>query len=564
MFQHDRRHIAALALGALFWAGCEQTKIGPPQVDAPDATVTQDAAVTPDIDDGVLRCTPQPGDVDADCPEGMLCNTQAGVCVDCLVFDTRCNPNTRRHETCQPTEVVEGELVTGGVFEPSPCKATEACFEDPNTGDALCERIICEPLEFSCNPDDLNEQRQCGPFGVKWFPKTCSAGKMCSEGTCREIRSNVLLIFDTSGSMVDIKLPDGDCLTNPTVPCLTDFPECDQTVAPLTPMDLAKQVFTAGILDAVDQNATFALQRFPMRQAANRPGSCRGGWYAATPDGVMTGDDNSRTTEPGGWFDANLGQVVVTRFPTRPDGSTTDELLKWLDRDEQLTTTSQSCSSDLDCDSLLCESTMDGQRCVTHLEPELRGDGGTPLGKSLFYAGEYLRRFVLVDGKPCVESADCGSANYSCQDGQCVDEVADCRRPTIVLFTDGGESTPPEEFFKAAMQAKRLRYGLGCQTHDDCASGAQCGSEGYCLPTEPGPVLTDFVAGDGHEVVRAPNGKPLGIRVHVVNLDPNSSVASASIAAHGGGLLFDVSTDDPTEFETQVKNALRVNPKECD
>ena len=131
-----------------------------------------------------------------------------------------------------------------------------------------------------------------------------------------------------------------------------------------------------------------------------------------------------------------------------------------------------------------------------------------------------------------------------------------------MLFTDGAESEPTDPFFLATHQAKRLRYGLGCAEEGDCAEGAQC-SGGVCLPTTPSPSLTEYVAGAGSDVVRGPNGEPLGIRVHVVDLNSGSQGSAAVIAAHGGGIVYDVATDDPATFQEKVSSALRVDPKAC-
>ena len=114
--------------------------------------------------------------------------------------------------------------------------------------------------------------------------------------------------------------------------------------------------------------------------------------------------------------------------------------------------------------------------CVVTTNAELRAVGATPIGKSLFYASEYLRHFVLVEGQFCEEDADCASSNHSCVDGQCHDEFAYCRENVIVLFSDGAETENVhiDDFFHPRVQAKRLFYGLGCQTDADCLSGAMC------------------------------------------------------------------------------------------
>ena len=216
----------------------------------------------------------------------------------------------------------------------------------------------------------------------------------------------------------------------------------------------------------------------------------------------------------------------------------------------------------------------------------------TPLGKSLFYAGEYLRHQVLVEGKPCVQDQDCGSPHYTCEAGACHDPYGHCRDHIIILFSDGVETrnVPTADFFNPRVQAKRLHFGLGCDSDVDCLSGATChsgicrapadlgnsaqlvcdagetpcssdgdcedpcsgwgGCPGDCAPTEPlitstlnGNHLTDF------------NGKPMAVRVHVVDasgVEGNNSL----VAVYGGGQHFDVNLNNPEELVASVYEIL--------
>ena len=149
-----------------------------------------------------------------------------------------------------------------------------------------------------------------------------------------------------------------------------------------------------------------------------------------------------------------------------------------------------------------------------------------------------------------------------------------------MVFTDGGESTDTwaEEkksssaFFHPRVQAKRLHFGLGCQTDVDCLNGAKCAS-GVC--NTPGTEITpevchltsvpcqgnavckeykykksggiaifsgecestglNFVdAKAGKNVLRDPAGTPIGVTVHVVDA-AESMAGNSLIAAMGGG-----------------------------
>ena len=128
-----------------------------------------------------------------------------------------------------------------------------------------------------------------------------------------------------------------------------------------------------------------------------------------------------------------------------------------------------------------------------HDNHELRATGSTPIGQSLFYAGEYFRHFVVREGLPCTQNEDCASPDYYCSDaGTCHDPLGVCRPNIIVLLSDGYETDhdDPQDFFNPRVQAKRFHYGLGCDNNNDCLNGAQCIND-RCLP--PISSLPQFV-----------------------------------------------------------------------
>ncbi|MEZ4267349.1 MAG: hypothetical protein R3F39_13295, partial [Myxococcota bacterium] len=187
-------------------------------------------------------------------------------------------------------------------------------------------------------------------------------------------------------------------------------------------------------------------------------------------------------------------------------------------------------------------------------------------GKSLFYAGEYFRRFVLVDGKPCQVSSDCGSTGYVCTEGTCRDPFRHCRDSLIVLFTDGGESAfqSETEFFNPAVQAKRLAFGLNCATSADCRGGASC-EDGICLGAKQTPAnVPTTVDPDGHGALSRPDGSEVSIRTTVVNLSAGAGGSfgqNERIATAGGGQAVPVTASDLASLKSTIKTLLQVDPK---
>jgi hypothetical protein len=225
--------------------------------------------------------------------------------------------------------------------------------------------------------------------------------------------------------------------------------------------------------------------------------------------------------------------------------------------------------------------------------------GLTPLGRSLFYAGEYLRHAVFVQGAPCAEDADCHSPHHACVDGACHDALGKCRNTRIIVFTDGVESANHEitDFYHPRVQAKRLHHGLGCEAPEECLGGASCEGgvcrapagtvaagekactvyEITCDTHEACPAFTcgsgelcdgscqlaavSYVDGAGGDRLTDASGEPVSIQVHVVDASGYEG-ANRFIAAYGGGQHVPVDLGAPSTIVASVLPLLdaKVSP----
>ena len=324
----------------------------------------------------------------------------------------------------------------------------------------------------------------CNSIGTGYYTAPCQGGTVCKNGACVAIEANILLMVDTSGSMnwIGSKNPK-TCFGGNCPPWV--FPDCDSPDDPKTRLGKVKKAITAVIQSESADNLRLALQRFPQRPFTedwliSPAPSCEGGYWEYTPGIVMTGDNNQKAPPLGGWFSSSIDEILP--FPFVSAGETDLKVLaEWFDFVESASATQGSCFDSAQCAGGPC---MNGQ-CHFFINPELRAVGATPIGKSLFYAGEYLRHFVLVEGKPCQDTVDCGSPHHTCVEGKCHDPYHDCRPTVIIAFTDGDETENVHinDFFHPRVQAKRLHFGLGCQTPEDCLAGATCDA-GLCQPPE--------------------------------------------------------------------------------
>ncbi len=404
------------------------------------------------------------------------------------------------------------------------------------------EPVDCQPGSKACQGLQL---ATCTSAGDGWFATPCPPNSACREGACQELGRNLIIVFDTSGSMTN-EVAGAEC-----EPGL--WPLCETAEGPCSRIGVSKKVFTDAVEGLKGTDTSMALFRYPQLHADPNP-SCPSGKYLGQP--AMTGDPGVESIDGfTGWFADHVTEVLCVPPPSSTDqlDSTRDAILKWMDH---------------------LESASDQQ-------PELRGNGGTPLGQTLFYVGEYLRHKVIVDGLTCSNDAACGNPHYRCVDGKCRDDARACRQTSVVVFTDGQAFA--DQFHGSEAQARRLAYGLACAADDDCSGGAQCkdgicrpdysggfrclstgtpclpdadeGELGYCAPLEgqvatclPDPVeeVPATAQKMAHNALRSPNGEPFGVRLYVVDVSgqPNLEL-SFRVAMMGHGALFAPTLEDP-------------------
>ena len=499
----------------------------------------------------------------------------AGAGADVAPTPCQCNQVSHCDATgaCVPDVCTKGMTTCGSDTARLACAADGSAFTDlPCAAGQVCELGQCK--ERICEPGapptcDGAARVTCNSLGTGYIPLPCPGGTACQAGKCELVQPNVVLIVDTSGSMNEI-VATGEaasmCFDSGCPPWT--YPNCDDPASPQTRIGLVKKALATLLASDATKAAQVALMHFP--QGEGNWGDCDEGYYEGRE--TVTGDDDQHLA--GAWFDAHLNEVVAVPLVT---GAEQKKLADWIDGVETLASTGQPCAADSDCPSNIC---ING-KCLIHKAPELRCDGGTPIGKTIFYAGEYLRKFVLVEGKPCTTSADCGSAHYECVSGTCHDAAGACRPNVFILLTDGAETedTAATSFFHPRVQAKRLRYGLGCSATTDCGPDATC-EAGVCVPptnavpwsaeicavqdlecsaSTPCPEYSCTMAGTcpdecvpGAIAVtefgptnRLTNlaGTPTTVTLHV--LDASGSTSGASyLAAYGGGTVTAVNFGD--------------------
>ncbi|MEE2644601.1 MAG: EB domain-containing protein [Myxococcota bacterium] len=463
----------------------------------------------------------------------------------------------------------------GGMPDMTPCPPGESLVA------GACAPVLCEPSAPTCLGGELY---QCDPSGTAVMPALGGCqDRTCIEGECRPIKHNVMILFDTSESMNScVNESDSyvDCCGDV---CPEPWPVCETRENPLSRLGHSKMLFQRFFAEQITQIAgRFALLTFPQTEIPFN-NECSSSIYDFS--NFITDDERLHET-PADWFTANQGEVVRVPFSPSWSMDNTDALLEWVDFEEEL-----------------------------GVNQELRATGFTPLGRSMFYAGEYLRHRVIVEGKSCNTDPDCGSQDYVCVEGQCTDPVKDCRLNLLLVFTDGQESTAPliDQFYNPVVQARRMKFGLSCAADEDCLSGAsceeghcrrgatqlspcendnQCPNDAFCVEgrcTVPGflwpddqgrcaeagnpcivgaqdnacagffeqclPVDPYFVDQEqGANFLRAHNGDPISVTTHVINVSDQAN-ESQLIASHGGGLHFQV---DISETETLLRVLTRI------
>lgn len=499
---------------------------------------------------------------------------------------------------CRPAPPADDDTA-GAETEPSEDFDTQVA--DGGDGGAVLQPDLpsldgpCTPGQSRCAGVELDT---CAPAGDGWVRTTCFPGTACAEEACRPIAMNLVLVFDTSGSMAT-EVAGATCSGTMT------FPACDPVLS-CSRMDVSKVVFHKALSQIDPARASMALFRFPSRIDRVQAQSCTEGYQAGAL--AMTADSNvQRVTDKTAWFWAFLQEVLAVPFPRSEQEAVAaaKEMARWMDGTESIAAAGTcaggpplGCGATMDCPGGACCAGT----CYKHADPELRAAGSTPIGKTLFYVGEYLRHRVVVDGLPCAGDAGCGTRHHRCLGGVCVDPARHCRETVVVLFTDGGELNDPTSFFAPLPMAKRLAFGLACASDADCSGGAAC-TGGRCLPENPGqfrcvanglPCVAGAPAGDplfcpelpglgtyclpdpvldqtaiaaqaNNNVLRAPDGRPFAARLVVIDASgENSVLGSFALASAGGGRVLTADTADPQAFLSVLTKAFDLkNTKVC-
>jgi hypothetical protein len=458
-----------------------------------------------------------------------------------------------------------------GAFK-KPCAEGETCFA------GACILDECTPGTKYCLKYQLMECTSTG----KLLAKGCPPGQECIEDGCKPMRHRVHVIFDTSGSMgwfPGTTTWPTPCGAGTVEDCLEPWPSCEEPASPITKMGIAKSVFEEFFQASTTQDVLFGLQRFPQVADQASP-ACEGGYY--TPVNLMTGEDEQHVLPLGEqtWFDTHLGEVIAVPFPPGAETTNLSDILEWIDFEEWVVPTGEPCRTPADCPQGVC---LKGA-CSTFANPELRPKGWTPLGKSLYYGGEYIRRYVVIDGKPCQTDAECPSPGYYCNEHkECFDPQRECRLTVMVLFTDGWETQNElhSDFFNPKVQAKRLRYGLGCTGDAECSDrkyclestdpgkngchAAYCHPDGYCtnkiIDMDPlDPIKTAFSSKENR--LYDYNGNPIEVIVSVVDAAGDETGAPVDtspnrvIALYGGGIYVPVTLKDSVAFLSQLNQTI--------
>ncbi|MFT7625469.1 MAG: hypothetical protein ACI9WU_004660 [Myxococcota bacterium] len=486
---------------------------------------------------------------------------------------------------CDSLEVVRQCAEDGSDWVLEPCDADTTCY-------------LGQCLEPVCTPDDPSfcadgQKMVCNSLGVDFVAVPCPAGTGCKDGDCLPIRANIVLVVDTSGSMSllydQADTYPSDCVgPSPTCPPW-EWPSCDDPAEPLTRLGRAKLALQSLMNSSVTDQVRLSLVHFPQGEA--KVADCKTGHYSWKLG--ITGDQSAHQAGLG-WFEPNLSQILAVPFATGTDANDDDALASWFDFTEAVGPDAQSCVVNFDCPSKVCS----GGQCQVHTDPELRGDGPTPLGRTLFYVGEYLRYFVLVEGKVCGQDADCGSPHHTCVAGRCRDPFVDCRPTAVILFTDGIDSVDddPETFFHPRTQAKRLRYGLECTADAHCLAGAtcidgqcstpeleaqpdkvcktgqSCAQDSDCPPFDCGlptpcpndcePAHVTYLEGTGNEKLEGYSGETPSVITHVVDASGSAS-ANGLIALNGGGKHVTVDFVDIEALASQLVTLIDVKSDAC-
>ena len=225
-----------------------------------------------------------------------------------------------------------------------------------------------------------------------------------SPAEAQALRPNILVLFDTSGSMLYNQANDGS-------------PLCSNNANGQTSRIYnMKHALRDALAEVGTDEANFGLMRFPQTFNSGQADNCPQAFWSNANTSVSgnagcrmtTQSDNPNSqTSYGTWFDNGIAQALlipVTLSSTGlkpggasdydPLGANITSIYRWIDQSES-------------------------SSAASYTDPELRipPNNNTPLGRSLFYARLYFENYVYPN-----------------------DPRKDCRQNIVIIATDGAET----------------------------------------------------------------------------------------------------------------------------
>jgi MYXO-CTERM domain-containing protein len=322
-------------------------------------------------------------------------------------------------------------------------------------------------------------------------------GVLAAAGAARgqSLRPNVLVVFDTSGSMLHNDADDGTAL-------------CSGNGASSRIFSLKKALRDALAQVGTDE-ANFGLMRYPELEEPKQKPVCPNGHYSNDPTTALPAGcsgncsvacecgcrlpTHTAETTYGPWFDSGYRSSLVVDVTRRPasgkpvagdfdpaDGNIS-EVYRWID------------------------GTEDAGKVTTIADPELRAhvDWYTPIGRSLFYARMYFDNYV----RP-------------------TDPKGACRTNIIIFVTDGDETCDTGKAGNATLNLATCAQTGYATFHPEvqaCQLNVTSGVKTY--------VLTDTSASNANDLIAKAGGTNAAIRVTLTDSTAVKAALVGIIAA---------------------------------
>ena len=196
---------------------------------------------------------------------------------------------------------------------------------------------VCNAGETKCVGSKL---ATCGVYEDGYIETNCFPGTTCSEGKCVPVSNNLIIVFDTSGSM------------NATVSgCQASgqtWPSCDPAKK-CTRMDVSKQVFKSALAKIDDKVTRMAMFRFPQRLYKKSTATCMSGYYSglsSVSGETSPGPKNQQFVDANSsWYWLSLKETLCVPFPSDGKAKTKEAIKKWMDGTEKIQSSGGACSN---------------------------------------------------------------------------------------------------------------------------------------------------------------------------------------------------------------------------